>query len=147
MRTWPRTMTGCRGDSNKDERARAQVLHEMERRDAEAEKTREHAKFSRQLEQAEAVENAYVHAEAATRGNMLNAKSRARGINPRTLLTSREETFRRYASEELMSTTRRTICRPPRLSAARTRGCIRWPPNETPPVGVATTGGARWVRR
>src|SRR5437868_5366742 len=76
MRTWPHTMTGCRGDSNKDERARAQVLHEMERRDAEAEKTREHAKFSWQLEQAEAVENAYVHAEAATRGNMLNAKSR-----------------------------------------------------------------------
>ena len=45
-------MTGCRGDSNKDERARAQVLHEMERRDAEAEKTREHAKFSWQLEQS-----------------------------------------------------------------------------------------------
>ena len=44
------------GDSRKDERARAQVLHEMERRDAAAggKKTREHAKFSRQLEQADA---------------------------------------------------------------------------------------------
>ena len=46
------------GDSRKDERARAQVLHEMERRDnlAEGKKTREHARFSRQLEQADAVE-------------------------------------------------------------------------------------------
>jgi len=79
------------------------VLHEKERRDSEAEgrKNREHAKFCRQLEQGEAVENAYVHAEAATRGNMLNAKGRARGINPRTLLTGRESEFRRYASDEL----------------------------------------------
>jgi hypothetical protein len=39
------------GDSRKDGQARAQVLHEMERRDALAEgkKAREHAKFSRQL--------------------------------------------------------------------------------------------------
>jgi hypothetical protein len=68
----------------------------MERRDALAagKRSREHAKFSRQLEQADAVEASYVHAEAATRGNMLNAKGRARGINPRTLITGREENFR-----------------------------------------------------
>ena len=91
------------GDSPKDERARAQVLHEMERRDdlAAARKGRGRAKFSRQLEQAEAVELSYVAAEEATRGNMVNRKGRARGIDPRTLLTGREETFRRYASDEL----------------------------------------------
>jgi hypothetical protein len=33
---------------------------------------------------------------------MLNRKGRARDINPRALITSREETFRRYASDELM---------------------------------------------
>ena len=94
---------GVQGDSKKDQRARAQVLHEMQRRDDEAaaRKSREHAKFPRQLEQSEAVENAYVHAEAATRGHMLNAKGRARGINPRTLITGREADFRRYASDEL----------------------------------------------
>jgi hypothetical protein len=72
------------GDSRKDERARAQVLHEMERRDALAEgkKAREHAKFSRQLGQADAAEASYVPAEAATRGNMVNAKGRAWGNQP-----------------------------------------------------------------
>ena len=69
------------GDSRKDERARAQVLHETERRDALAEgkKAREHAKFSRQLGQADAAGASYVPAEAATRGNMVNAKGRAWG--------------------------------------------------------------------
>ena len=92
------------GDSRKDERARAQVLHEMERRDNadRAAKNRAHAKFSRQLEQAEVVEQSYVAAEDATRGNMVNRKGRARGINPRTLITGRESEFRRYASDELM---------------------------------------------
>jgi hypothetical protein len=92
------------GDSRKDERARAQVLHEMERRDNEAKTkdTRAHAKYSRQLEQAEVQEQSIVAAEAATNGNMVNAKGRARGINERTLITGREETFRRYASDELL---------------------------------------------
>ena len=79
------------GDSRKDGRARAQVLHDMERRDAlpEGKKAREHAKFSRQLAQADAVEASCVHAEAATRGNMVNAKGRAWEISPRTLITGR----------------------------------------------------------
>ena len=38
----------------------------------------------------------------ADRGNMVNAKGRGRGVNPRTLITGREETFRRYASDELL---------------------------------------------
>ena len=79
------------GGSRKDGRARAQVLHDMERRDAlpEGKKAREHAKFSRQLAQADAVEASCVHAEAATRGNMVNAKGRAWEISPRTLITGR----------------------------------------------------------
>lgn len=92
------------GDSRRDERARAQVLHEMERRDTEAEtrKNREHARFSRQLEHAEQQELSIVAAEEATNGNMVNRKGRARGINPRTLITGREDAFRRYASDELL---------------------------------------------
>jgi hypothetical protein len=91
------------GDSRKDQRARAQVLHEMDRRDREeqAREGRASAKFSKQLEQAEAVEQSYQDAERETRGNMVNRKGRMRGVDPRTLLTGREETFRRYASEEL----------------------------------------------
>ena len=139
------------GDSKKDERARAQVLPEMERRDREAEgkKNREHAKFSRQLEQADAVEASYVHAEAATRGNMVNAKGRARGINPRTLITGREAEFRRYASDELME----YYATHHRPTPASFRGAdTRVHPVATEPRrrkrGVATTGsGARWVRR
>ena len=92
------------GDSRKDERARAQVLHEMDRRDTEAKakSNRAHAKYSSQLEHAEVQEQSYVAAEEATRGNMVNRKGQAAGINPRTLITGREETFRRYASDELM---------------------------------------------
>jgi hypothetical protein len=91
-------------DSPKDQRARAQVLHEFERRDneARARKGREAAKFSRQLEQAEAVEQSYTDAEEATRGNMVNKKGQARGISPRLLITGREAEFRRYASPELL---------------------------------------------
>lgn len=91
------------GDSKKDQRARAQVLHEMDRRDtsAKARDTRAHAKYSRQLDQADAAEASYVAAENATRGNMVNRKGQARGISPRTLITGREADFRRYASDEL----------------------------------------------
>jgi hypothetical protein len=92
------------GDSYREERARAQVLHEMQRRDdeAKAKGNRAAARYSRQLEQADAVEASYIAAENATRGNMLNRKGRAHDINPRALITGREDTFRRYASDELM---------------------------------------------
>ena len=70
MRTWPRTTSGCRAIRKKDQRARAQVLHEMDRRDTEAKAkdNRAHAKYSRQLEHADAAEASYVAAEDATRG-------------------------------------------------------------------------------
>jgi hypothetical protein len=87
------------GDSKHDRRVRAQVLHEMDRRDKAA--AAGQRKYSRQLEQAEQVEASYVAAEDATRGNMVNRKGQARGVNPRTLITGREADFRRYASPEL----------------------------------------------
>ena len=91
------------GDSKKEQRARAQVLHEMDRRDneARAKDNRAHAKYSRQLAHGELIEQSYTAAEEQTRGNMVNKKGQAKGINPRTLITGRESEFRRYASDEL----------------------------------------------
>ena len=91
------------GDSYRDQRARMQVLHEMQRRDDEAvaKKNRAAVKYSRQLEQADTREASYVAAEEATRGNMVNNKGRSRDINPRTLIYAPEATFDRYASDEL----------------------------------------------
>src|SRR5262245_40305207 len=65
-------------DTPANERARAQLLHEMQRRDdAEArrhDRALEHKRrvFSRRIERAEEVDRAWDRAEAATRGNMLN---------------------------------------------------------------------------
>jgi hypothetical protein len=75
----------------------------MDRRDTEtvAKKNRAAARYSRQLEEADAVEASYVAAEEQTRGNMVNKKGRGRGINPRTLIYARENEFDRYASDEL----------------------------------------------
>jgi hypothetical protein len=138
------------GDSKKDQRARAQVLHEMERSDNEAvaRKGREHRKYAKQLEQADAVEASYIAAENATRGNMVNRKGRARGIDPRSLITGREAEFRRYASDELAE----YYATHHRPTAASFRGAdTRVHPVATEPRrrkrGVATTGQARWVRR
>jgi hypothetical protein len=91
------------GDSRREERGRAQVLHEMERRDNQtaARKNRAAARYSRQLEQADNREASYVAAEEATRGNMVNRKGRGRDVNPRTLIYARDADFERYASDEL----------------------------------------------
>ena len=91
------------GDSRREDRGRAQVLHEMQRRDDEqvAKKNRSAARYSRQLEQADAREASYVAAEEATRGNMTNRRGRNLDINPRTLIYAREADFDRYASDEL----------------------------------------------
>jgi hypothetical protein len=96
------------GNTAKDERARAQVLYEMDRRDRrEVERRRHreaiaHGAYARRLDREETVEHAYVTAERDTRGNMLNRKGEARGINPRSLFTGSEARARRYASEELL---------------------------------------------
>ena len=96
------------GDSAKDARARAQVLHEMDRRDRLEERRAERRKivaygaYSRRLEREEAVEHAYVSAERSTNGYMLNQRGMARGVDPRSLFTGSEDRARRYASEELL---------------------------------------------
>lgn len=91
------------GDSRREERARMQVLHEMDRRDTEtkAKGNRAAAKYSRQLEEADTREASYVAAEEVTRGNMVNRKGRSRDVNPRTLIYARDAEFDRYASDEL----------------------------------------------
>ena len=96
------------GDTPKQERARAQVLHEMERRDREgAERkrrasAREYTRYAQRTEREAAVENEFIQAERATNGYMLNRKGLARGISPRSLFTGPEATARRYASDELL---------------------------------------------
>ena len=87
------------GGSYREGRARAQVLHEMQRRDDEvkARGNRAAVRYSRQLEQADAVEASYIAAENATRGNMLNRKGRAHDINPRALITGTDRPGTRHS--------------------------------------------------
>lgn len=92
---------GRHGDND---RVRAQVLREMERRDqAEARrKASSQRAAARKFERQEQVETAILAAEHSTRGNMLNAKGRRAGISERTLFTGSEAHAMRYASEELL---------------------------------------------
>jgi hypothetical protein len=90
-------------------RAQAQVLHEIERRDADAvrrhDRALEHKRrvFAKRIERAEEVDRRWEEAEKATRGNMLNKAGRAAGIDERSLFTGPESRARRYASEELLN--------------------------------------------
>jgi len=92
-----------------NQRAQAQVLHEMDRRDqAEARRhdaalERKRRLFSRRIERAEEVDRLWLAAEDATRGNMLNAAGRRADIDERSLFTGPESRARRYASEELLN--------------------------------------------
>jgi hypothetical protein len=92
-----------------NDRAQAQVLHEMQRRDDLEQARHDRALeakrriFSRRIERAEEVDRSWAAAEAATRGNMLNRKGRAADIDERSLFTGSEAVARRYASEELLN--------------------------------------------
>jgi hypothetical protein len=92
-----------------NDRAQAQVLHEMERRDQlavrrhDAALERKRRIFSRRVERAEEVDRRWNQAESATRGNMLNKAGRAAGVDERSLFTGPESRARRYASEELLN--------------------------------------------
>jgi hypothetical protein len=90
-----------------------QLLNEMERRDRaalrEREKRREKERHreavasnrgARRMEVEAERERIRVESETATRGYLVNAKGRARGIDPEEILTGREAVFRRYASDE-----------------------------------------------
>lgn len=99
-----------------DEDARkgeAQILHEMERRDAaEARRMERETRArtyremvsanqaaKRQEREAE-YERIRLDAEANTSGYLVNAKGRARGIHDIEILTGRTDVFERYASDE-----------------------------------------------
>ncbi len=112
-------------------RAELQILHEFERRDRaetariERERHRQAVAANRAADRAarsqevEAErERIRVRSEAATRGYLVNAKGRARGIDPDEILTGREAVFRRYASDEA----REYFAVNPRPTAAYFRG-------------------------
>jgi hypothetical protein len=84
-------------------RAVSQVLGELQRRE-DRDKAREHRaahRANRNDEYRVYLENSQVAAEAATRGNMLNKRGRARGMDPRALWTAGPRERERYASDEL----------------------------------------------
>jgi hypothetical protein len=89
------------------DKARAQVLHELDRRDradtARHERHQEHQRrvFARRVAKQEEVDRIFNDAEAHTRGYMLNAAGREAGISERSLFTGPESRVRRYGSEEL----------------------------------------------
>lgn len=93
------------------DKARAQVLHELDRRDrrdkARHERKQEAQRriFARRVERQEEVERIFSEAEAATNGYMLNragqAKYDAGELSERDLFTGPESRVRRYGSDEL----------------------------------------------
>jgi len=108
-----------RGHTEQDREAEFQVLFEMERRDklnaerraraerrAEIEQRRRDRwaadRASQQSDRAAIAEVSYLLAEEATRGNMLNKRGRALGVDERSLFTGPEARARAYASEELI---------------------------------------------
>jgi hypothetical protein len=96
-------------DTPEAEAAQYQVMYEMERRDQvterreQAQERRRHRYTARKIERDELVEYYYLRAEQATKGNMLNARGRASGINERTLFRGPSRRAYKYASEELLN--------------------------------------------
>jgi hypothetical protein len=88
---------------------RAQILAEMERRDQlqirRHERALEHKRrlYAKRLAHTEEVDRAWLEAEHATKGNMLNKAGKAAGVDERSLFTGPESVARRYASEELLN--------------------------------------------
>lgn len=95
-----------RGTSAADEKATAQILHEMERRDELTERKRRHreavvsTRAARGMEHAAERERIYLQAEEYTRGNWTNKAGERAGISDREILTGRQAVFDRYASDE-----------------------------------------------
>lgn len=115
----------------KARRAELQIINEFERRDrrdmrrreraAEQERRREARANVRAIRRTEAEverERIRVDAEAATRGYLVNARGRRRGINPDEILTGRQAVFDRYASDEA----KEYFASTPRPTAAYFRG-------------------------
>jgi hypothetical protein len=95
-----------RGDTEADRQAVQQILHEMERRDAENDRKRRmresvsRHRAARKQERDAEEERIYREAEDYTRGNWTNKAGRRIGVTDREILTGREAVFYRYASEE-----------------------------------------------
>lgn len=99
-----------RGRTAEHRTAENQVLAEMQRRDDQerirkqkAEQRREAVAANRAFAQMEREANAEAiraQAEAATRGYLVTAEGRARGITDAEILTGREQVFIRYATLE-----------------------------------------------
>lgn len=87
------------------DRCRAQLEKELNRRDRvdAARRATGQRNKARALERSEQVEREWLAAEAATRGNMVNARGRAIGISERSLFTGSEDRALRYASRELIN--------------------------------------------
>jgi hypothetical protein len=91
-----------------NERARAQVIRELERRDKRdaTRRTRAKAVGERQaaarMERESAAEGYYRAAEAATNGELVNRKGVARGVSTRRVLLGSEADALRYGTRELL---------------------------------------------
>lgn len=92
-------------ESPRDEKIRAQVLAEAQRRDVRAERREQAARrrSGRVAERQAERDRVFAEAETATVGYMLNRRGREAGIDPRTLFyASSERQRKKYASEELL---------------------------------------------
>ena len=97
------------GATGQDRWAEAQILGEMQRRDDVIRVKRERAearagvRAGRQMEREAEAERIRRQAEAQTRGYLVTAQGRARGISDAEILTGRESVFIRYATPEAKS--------------------------------------------
>lgn len=84
-----------------------QAVGELERREQRQKRAdlrksvQRHKRRSKQEEYRLWLETEWTAAEESTRGNMLNKRGRAKGIDPRSLWTANDRTRNAYASEEL----------------------------------------------
>lgn len=112
------------GHTRPDREATQQILHEMERRDqlTESRRRRREAvsanRVASRMERESETERVYRGAEAYTRGNWVNIAGNRVGISDREILSGRQATFYRYASEEA----REYFREHPRPTAAYFRG-------------------------
>lgn len=96
----------AKGDSPQDRYAEAQILAEFQRRDDEtrARRQRQEAvagmRAARQMEREAEGERIRREAEEYTRGYLVTARGRARGISDEEILSGRERIFIEYATPE-----------------------------------------------
>jgi hypothetical protein len=94
-----------RRDSPRARRAENQVLHELQRRDDMDRRAegRRAGRAARQMERESEGERIKAEAEAYTKGYLVTAEGRARGITDSEILSGRQRVFIRYATPEAKS--------------------------------------------